>query len=138
LLQKRVHSKSMPFVSGAVQQLAAGLAMFIPGALMEHLPQHVSMRPVCAIAYLVVFGSIVGYSSFIYSMARLPVALVSIYTFVNPIVAVFLGWVAFREPFGARGAFAMVIIFAGIALVRRSESTNTQQQLALAAEHEIG
>jgi drug/metabolite transporter (DMT)-like permease len=138
LLQKRVHSRAMPFVSGAVQQLAAGLAMFVPASLAEHMPQQIGTRPILAVAYLVVFGSIVGYSSFIYSMARLPVAIVSIYTFVNPIVAVFLGWLFFREPFGMRGLIAMLIIFVGIALVRRSESSNTQRQLALAAEHELG
>jgi drug/metabolite transporter (DMT)-like permease len=138
LLQKRVHSRAMPFVSGAVQQLAAGLAMFVPAALLEQLPHHIDARPVYAIAYLVTFGSIIGYSSFIYSMARLPIALVSIYTFVNPVVAVLLGWLFFREPFGWRGVIAMAVIFAGIALVRRSEASGAQRQLALAAEHEIG
>ncbi len=122
LLQKRVPSKGMPFVSGAVQQLAAGLAMFVPAAITETLPAHVQMRTVYAVAYLVVFGSIVGYSSFIYAVARLPVAVVSIYTFVNPIVAVFLGWLVFREPFGVRGVVAMVVVFSGIGLVRWSES----------------
>jgi drug/metabolite transporter (DMT)-like permease len=138
LLQKRVHSKAMPFVSGAVQQVAAGLAMFVPAALIEQLPHHIGIRPIYAIVYLVMFGSIIGYSSFIYSMARLPVALVSIYTFVNPVVAVLLGWLAFREPFGWRGVIALAVIFAGIALVRRSESSGVQRQLALASEHEIG
>jgi drug/metabolite transporter (DMT)-like permease len=122
LLQKRVHSKAMPFVSGAVQQVAAGLAMFIPGMLFERLPGSIATRPVYAIAYLVMFGSILGYSSFIYSMAKLPIAIVSIYTFINPIVAVFLGWLFFREPFGTRGIIAMAIIFSGIAVVRWSES----------------
>jgi drug/metabolite transporter (DMT)-like permease len=136
LLQKRVQSKSMPFVSGAVQQLAAGLAMFLPAALTEHLPAHIALRPLLAMAYLVVFGSILGFSAFIYSVARLPVAIASIYSFVNPIVAVFLGWLFFREPFGIRGVIAMFIIFAGVALVRRSERHNTQ--LTLAAGHKLG
>ncbi len=122
LLQKRVPARSMPFVTGAVQQLSAGLAMFAPSAVFEHLPSHVAARPLTALAYLVVFGSIVGFSAFIYSVARLPVPIVSIYTFVNPIVAVFLGWLFFREPFGMRGVVAMLIIFAGIAVVRWSES----------------
>lgn len=136
LLQKRVQSEAMPFVSGAVQQLAAGLAVFIPAAVNEHLPHHLSMRPIYAVAYLVIFGSIVGYSSFIYAMAKLPVAIVSIYTFVNPIVAVFLGWVFFRESFGTRGVTAMAIIFSGIAVVKRSESKKAPE-LAFAAEHEL-
>jgi drug/metabolite transporter (DMT)-like permease len=137
LLQKRVHSKAMPFVVGGVQQLATGLTLFLPAALTEQIPRHIGVRPLCAVLYLVVFGSLLGYSAFIYSMQHLPVAMVSIYTFVNPIVAVFLGWLIFREPFGRRGLLAMLIIFAGIGLVRRSESANAQQ-LALASEHEIG
>jgi drug/metabolite transporter (DMT)-like permease len=122
LLQKRVKSRALPFISGALQQVAAGLAIFIPALLFESLPHSIAVRPLLAIAYLVVFGSIIGYSSFIYTMAKLPVAIVSLYIFINPIVAVFLGWLFFREPFGYRGSVAMLIIFSGIALVRWSES----------------
>lgn len=121
LLQKRVRTQSPPFLNGAVQQLAAGLAVGVPAMIFEPVPHGVSMRSELAVAYLVVFGSIVGFSSFIYSMARLPVALVSIYTFVNPIVAVFLGWLLLHEPFGKREVVAMAIIFTGIAMVRWSE-----------------
>lgn len=137
LLQKRVHTRVQPFVSGAVQQLAAGLAMFIPASLFEKFPHTLSPRSEFAVAYLVVFGSIVGFSSFIYSMARLPVAIVSIYTFVNPVVAVFLGWIFFREPFGYPEAVAMAIIFVGIALVRRSEAGQMPTASAPASD-EIG
>jgi drug/metabolite transporter (DMT)-like permease len=123
LLQKRVVVRAAPFVTGAVQQLAAGLALFLPAATFEKLPHTISLRSELAIAYLVVFGSIVGYTAFIYSITRLPVALVSIYTFVNPIVAVFLGWLFLREPFGLRELAAMLIVFIGIALVRWSEAS---------------
>ena len=72
-----------------------------------------------AILWLVAFGSIVGYSAFIYSMDRLAVSVVSIYNYVNPVVAVALGWLFYREPFGGREAIGMVIIFAGVAIVKR-------------------
>ena len=72
-----------------------------------------------ALLYLVIFGSIVGYSSYMYALEKLPVALVSIYTYINPIVAVALGWLFYREPFGWREAAAMAIIFAGVAVVKR-------------------
>ena len=65
------------------------------------------------------FGSIVGYSAFAYAMDRLPVAIVSVYPYVNAVVAVALGWLFYREPFGRREALAMVVIFAGVALVKR-------------------
>ena len=71
-----------------------------------------------AILYLAVFGGIVGYSAFIYSMHHLPVALVSIYTYINPMVAVALGWWFYREPFGWRESVAMVVIFAGVTIVK--------------------
>ncbi len=122
LLQKRVRACSLPFVSGAVQQFAAGLVLFLPAGIFEKLPPAVTHRSEWAIAYLVVFGSIVGFTAFIYSMTHLPVAIVSIYTFVNPVVAILLGWLFFREPFGERELIAMLIIFAGIGLVRWSET----------------
>jgi drug/metabolite transporter (DMT)-like permease len=123
LLQRRVSTEAAPLVTGAVQQLAAGLATFVLAALFEKAPHHLTARPAIALAYLIVFGSIVGYTAFIYAMTRLPVAVVTIYMFVSPMVAVFLGYLFFREPFGYRGAVAMLTIFAGTALVRWSETT---------------
>jgi len=119
IYQRRQTTSVHPIVIGAVQQLAAGLS-FLPLALLfpEH-PVHWSVRGVSAILYLVVFGSIVGYSAYIFALDRLPVAIVSIYPYVNSVVAVTLGWLFYREPFGAREALAMAIIFTGVALVKR-------------------
>ncbi len=122
LLQKRVVTGAHPLVVGAVQQLAAGLAVFVPAMIFEKAPHSVGWHSGLAVGYLVIFGSLVGFSSFIYSMTKLPVAIVSIYTFVNPIVAVFLGSLLYREAFGARELIAMLVIFGGVALVRWSES----------------
>jgi drug/metabolite transporter (DMT)-like permease len=113
----RVH----PIVSGAVQQLAAGLAC-APWALIAGGDIHWSARGVGALVYLVIFGSIVGYSAFIYSMDRLPVAIASLYNYVNPVVAVLLGYLVYREPFGLREAVAMLIIFIGVAAVKKLET----------------
>ena len=77
------------------------------------------MRSTLAVLYLVVFGSMVGYSGFIYAMSKLPVSVVSIYNYVNPVVAVALGWLFFREPFGSRELIAMLIIFVGVYIVKR-------------------
>jgi drug/metabolite transporter (DMT)-like permease len=121
LLQKRVSTACSPVVIGGVQQLAAGLAVFVPAVFVEAWPQNISARSEYAVAYLVVFGSLLGFSAFVYVMARLPVALVSIYTFVNPVVAVVLGWVLFREPFGPEKAAAMLVIFLGVAIVKGAD-----------------
>lgn len=125
MLQRRLTSKAHPIVSGGVQQLAAGLA-FIPVALLFPGPIHWSQKGVSATLYLVFFGSIIGYSSFVYALDRLPVAMVSLYNYVNPLVAVTLGWLFYREPFGLREAAAMVIIFAGVGIVKRVEARRKQ------------
>ncbi len=64
-------------------------------------------------------GSIIGYSSYSYALSQLPVSVVSIYSYVNPIIAVLLGWWFYREQIGIREIAAMLVIFAGIALVKR-------------------
>jgi drug/metabolite transporter (DMT)-like permease len=122
VLQRRHATAAHPVVSGAVQQLATGLAAAVPALVLNpHMP-HFTVRGVVALAWLVVFGSIVGYSAFIYVMDKLPVSVVSIYNYVNPVVAVILGWLFYRESFGMREAFGMAIIFVGVAVVKRFSS----------------
>jgi hypothetical protein len=90
IIQRRKAGKAHPVIAGGVQQIAAGLAM-IPVALVSgNLTVHWSTRGVSAIVYLITFGSLVGYSAFVYAMDKLPVAIVSVYPYVNAVVAVAL------------------------------------------------
>jgi drug/metabolite transporter (DMT)-like permease len=118
LIQRRQPIKAHPIVIGAIQQLAAGL-LYIP--VVAFVPEHAivySQRSVLALLYLVVFGSIVGYSAYIFAMDRLPVAIVSVYPYINAVVAMGVGWLFFREPFGLREVAAMLIIFSGVAVIK--------------------
>ncbi|HEV2689121.1 MAG TPA: EamA family transporter [Bryobacteraceae bacterium] len=119
ILQRRYTTRAHPAVSGAVQQLATGLIYIAPALLFQSGPIHWTWRGVAAILYLMTFGSIIGYSAFIYAMEKLPVSVVSIYNYINPIVAVILGWLFYREHVGWRELFAMLIVFAGVAVVKR-------------------
>lgn len=119
VLQRRQTALAHPVVAGAVQQVAAGVAFALPALLAGEHPVRLSVRGAGALLYLVLFGSIVGYSAYIYALDKLPVALVSIYTYINPVVAVLLGWLVYREPFGGREALAMAVIFLGVAVVKR-------------------
>jgi len=119
ILQRRYPTRAHPIVSGAVQQLATGLVYAVPALLMKSHPIQWSVRGTVAVAYLVVFGSIVGYSAYLYTLEHLPVSIVTVYNYINPVVAVFLGWMFYREPFGLRELAAMGIIFTGVALVKR-------------------
>lgn len=118
--QRKRATTTHPVIAGAVQQVAVGLVFLVPALLLPgQRPPVWDWKGISAILYLVTFGSIVGYSAYMYTLAHLPVAVVSIYTYVNPAVAVFLGWLIYREPFGAREAIAMLIIFAGVAIVKQ-------------------
>jgi drug/metabolite transporter (DMT)-like permease len=129
IVQRRKAGKAHPVIAGGVQQLAAGVAMIPFALLVPHDAIHWSTRGVGAILYLITFGSLVGYSAFVYCMDRLPVAIVSVYPYVNAVVAVTLGWLFYREPFGLRETAAMAIIFAGVAAVKRYSQKPSEQAL---------
>ncbi|MGH9663680.1 MAG: EamA family transporter [Bryobacteraceae bacterium] len=119
ITQRRHATQTHPVVAGAVQQLVTGL-LYLPLWLLFSGPSGAwKTRSVLAVLYLALSGSIIGYSAYLYALHRLPVAVVSLYTYVNPTVAVLLGWLFYREPFGARAAAAMAIIFCGVAVVKR-------------------
>ena len=119
IYQRRQSAQAHSVITGAVQQLAAGLILAPFAVAVPHHAIHWSMRGACALGYLVVFGSIVGYSAYIYVMDRLPVAIVSVYPYVNSVVAVALGWLFYRERFGMRETVSMAVIFSSVALVKR-------------------
>ena len=76
-------------------------------------------RTFSALAYLIVAGSIVAFAAYSYALRHLPVSIVSMYTYVNPIIAVALGTLLLGEPFRLSMLFAVAVILAGVALVRR-------------------
>ena len=119
IYQRRQSGKAHSVIAGGVQQLAAGLVLLPLALTIPEDPIRWSARGAAALLYLVCFGSIVGYSAYAYVMDRLPVAIVSIYSYVNAIVAVALGWLVYREPFGLKEAAAMAVIFVAVAVVKR-------------------
>ena len=72
-----------------------------------------------ALAYLVVFGSLLAYSAYVFAISKLPPAQVSIYAYINPIVAVGLGWLLLQEKMNANMAFGTVITLSGVWLVNK-------------------
>jgi drug/metabolite transporter (DMT)-like permease len=133
LLQRNRKSPAHPFVIGGVQQLATGLA-YLPLTLFQLSSAHWTSRGIGAIVYLAIFGGIVGYGCYALAISRLPLAIVSIYTYVNPVVAVFLGWLFYRETFGWREAAAMAVIFLGVAVVRTASVAAEKLRAHRAAE----
>jgi drug/metabolite transporter (DMT)-like permease len=68
--------------------------------------------------YLIFVGAVGGFSAYAYALKHLPVATVSLYAYVNPIIAVVLGTLVLAEPFSARMAIAAAVVLAGMLIVR--------------------
>ncbi len=106
--------------AAAVQMLMAGVVLLALGTVLGEWPRLAfNGRTVGAVVYLVLAGSILGYSAYAYALRHLPVATVSTYAYLNPIIAVVLGTIVLSEPLSPRIVVAGGLVLAGVALVRR-------------------
>jgi drug/metabolite transporter (DMT)-like permease len=123
-LYAKSHAASIdPLMAAAVQMLVAGIVLILIGAGMGEFSRlHINPTGLAAMAYLILFGSIVGYGSFVYALANLPAAKVSLFAYVNPVIAVFLGWLILDERLDRYVALATVLVFAGVVLVKSSRT----------------
>jgi len=71
-----------------------------------------------AFGYLSTVGAIGGFVAYTYALRHLPVSLVSLYAYINPVIAVALGVAVLGEPFTSRMALAAALVLAGVAIVR--------------------
>jgi drug/metabolite transporter (DMT)-like permease len=112
---------SSPMLGVAMQSLAGGCALWIVGlAIGEGRQLHliaISLRSWIALAYLMVFGSGIGFTAYAYILKKSSAARVGTYAFVNPVVALFLGWLGAGEQITLRTALAAAIILTAVLLV---------------------
>lgn len=116
---KRNPTNGSPMGSLAVQMLLSGVMLMAIGtATGEWASLHFTARSLSAMIYLVIFGSLVGYTAYLFALKNLPVSTVSLYAYVNPVIAVVLGALVLEEPFTLRAAIASLLVFGGIAVVK--------------------
>lgn len=109
-----------PLVSAAFQMLAGGLVLLTVGGLTGEFGRLAwSSRSLAAMIYLFFAGSLVGFVAYTYALAHLPMSVVSLYPYVNPVVAVLLGSWLLHEPLSWRIAVAVAAVLAGSAVVSR-------------------
>jgi drug/metabolite transporter (DMT)-like permease len=120
-----------PLTSAAMQMLTAGLALGVIGVATGEAgrfdPSAVSSASLGALAFLVVFGSLVAFTAYGWLVRHAPTPLLSTYAYVNPAVAVFLGWAFAGEHVGGREVAAGLVILAsvGMLLLGREEPEET-------------
>ncbi len=105
-----------------------GLQMFIAGVIMLIVcaitGKYVNLALASkdswlALLYLIVFGSLIAYSAFVFAVSKLPPTLVSVYAYINPVVAVGLGWLLLAEKMNVVMGIGMLITLAGVYLVNK-------------------
>jgi drug/metabolite transporter (DMT)-like permease len=105
----------------AFQMLAGGLMMLAAGTARGEWAQlHFTTRTAAALGYLATVGAIGGFVAYTYALRHLPVTFVSLYAYINPVIAVTLGVLLLGEPFDSRMTAAALLVLAGVAIVRWS------------------
>ncbi len=126
---KRRHPEAGPYVGAAIEMIAAGAAVVVLGlALGEAGHVHLTARGFWALAYLVVFGSIVGYTAYAYALHHAPATIVGTYAYVNPLIAVLLGWLLLHERVGARTFLAMGLILGAVVWIQISHAAAVREE----------
>jgi drug/metabolite transporter (DMT)-like permease len=118
----------------AYQMLAGGVMMTAVGTLRgEWSDLFFTTRTTVALVYLSTIGAVGGFVAYAYALRHLPVSFVSLYAYINPVIAVALGVLVLQEPFTWRMAAAAALVFAGVAVVRWEQRPGTRPVAAPAA-----
>jgi drug/metabolite transporter (DMT)-like permease len=121
LYSKYKHTDGSTTMKASIQMMAAGavalLIGFITGEHYKFSLSEVSMNSFTALVYLIIMGSLVGYMAYVWLLSVKPPSLVGTYAYVNPVVAVFLGWLIADEQISRQQIIALVVILLGVVLV---------------------
>lgn len=113
-----------PFMTAAAQMLCGGLAMLLLGVTLgERLPPQPSAKALGAFVYLVILGSIIGFSAYVWLLRNVRPALAGSYAYVNPAIAVLLGALIARERFSGVELAGMGVILGGVVVISLAKTT---------------
>ena len=112
-----------PLMGASVQMIIAGTIVTLIALLLgEFSSIKITHNGFLAFLYLVIVGSILSYPAYIYAVVHLPVSLVSTYAYINPLIALFLGWLVLSEEISTSILIAAVVILAGVTLVKKGSA----------------
>jgi drug/metabolite transporter (DMT)-like permease len=125
---------SSQMLATAMEMVAGGMLLLLASAVSGEISQVrldlVSERSLVAWMYLVLFGSLVGFTCYIWLLKKVSPARVSTYAYVNPIVAMFLGWALASEPLTFQSVIAAVVILASVAIITTKSKPTTKREFS--------
>ena len=129
---------SRPLVGTGMEMIAGGLvclvASVIAGELGDLEPARISVPSLLGLGFLIVFGSWVGFAAYVWLLRAARTSLVSTYAYVNPLVAVFLGWAILGEAISVRTVIAGGVVLAAVALIVTASSRRAEPAPEASAE----
>ena len=141
LYSQKAHLPHSPLLATSMEMLAGGALLWLAGGAVGEWsafhPAAMSMRSGLSLGYLIIFGSLVGFTAYIWLLRVSTAAHVSTYAYVNPVIAVMVGWAFAGEALQVRTILAMAIIVAAVVLITRFRSTQPgikDEGLSLAEE----
>jgi drug/metabolite transporter (DMT)-like permease len=112
--------KARPLTAGATMMLGGGTLLALSAAFGEMHPfPHISLRAAGALLYLIVFGSLLAFTAYVWLLGHLPASRISSYAYVNPIVAVALGYFLANEPVSLRTLAGTALVLVSVFLILR-------------------
>lgn len=134
---KRVGLPHDPLASTGAQMLVGGSGLLIVGLLAGEAglfrPERFSSGSVFSLIYLVLFGSVLAYTAYTWLLQHAPVSRVATYAYVNPVVAIFLGWALLQEEVNLTMILGAAMIVVSVGLVIRTESRAVRTEVVLEA-----
>jgi drug/metabolite transporter (DMT)-like permease len=91
--------KGNVLTNAALQMFFGGIVLFVMSALMDDYSElkAINTKAIWSLGYLVIFGSVLAYSSYVYALEKLPIGIVSLYAYINPFIALLLGYAILNE-----------------------------------------
>jgi drug/metabolite transporter (DMT)-like permease len=141
IYSQRAKLPSSPLLSTSMQMLSGGGLLLLAGALTGEPARfalaEVSTRSLLSLAYLVVFGAIIAFTAYVWLLRSASAVLVSTYAYVNPVVAVLLGWAFAGEPLTRGTLIAAAVILTGVALISSAQGKEKEgEELVEVTEEE--
>ena len=136
LYSRNAHLPDSPLLGTGMEMLAGGAGLLLLSTLTGEWARldvaTISLKSVLSLAYLIVFGALVGFTAYTWLLRVAPTPLVSTYAYVNPIVALYLGYMIGDEPLTLRIVAAALIVVSSVALINfsRAPTKKTESQLA--------
>ena len=132
ILSKRWHVGVDPYGASGWEMLIAGVVnLLVGGVLGEWSRTHWDRAAVLAIIYLIIAGSWIGFTAYVWLLKNVPTSKVATYAYVNPIVAVFLGWLVLHEKMDGWMFAGSVVIILSVVLVTGAKPKREEKQIEL-------